>query len=218
MHPDPAPTSAALARRIADRSAELGLTEARLAAKAGMSPQYLTLLIEAGTAFDPSGFLRLAAALELTYQELLEGRRDAAPGSGGPAPHPVLSRLTGTECWERLGTHGVGRVVVPAEPAPQVFPVNYTVDAHTVVYRTAPHSAPAAAPGSTLSFQVDRINDHLSQGWSVLIAGTAQPIEDAATIGRLALLPGTEPWAGGNRPLWIRITPDRISGRRVGPG
>jgi nitroimidazol reductase NimA-like FMN-containing flavoprotein (pyridoxamine 5'-phosphate oxidase superfamily) len=214
VHPNPAPAD--IARRIADRAAQLGLTETRLAAKAGMSPQYLQLLTEAGTEFDPSGYLRLAAALGLSYQELLEGRRDAAPGSAAPASHPVLLRLTEPECWELLGGHGIGRVVLPTKPAPQAFPVNYVVDARTVVYRTSPSSTLAAAPDCDLSFQVDRIDDHLSQGWSVLITGTARLIEDAATIERLAALPGTEPWAGGSRPLWIRIAPDQITGRRVG--
>ncbi|MDH6144317.1 nitroimidazol reductase NimA-like FMN-containing flavoprotein (pyridoxamine 5'-phosphate oxidase superfamily) [Kitasatospora sp. GP30] len=216
MNPRPAPAD--VARRIAERSAQLGLTEGQLANQAGMAPRYLRQLVEADTGFDPSGLLRVAAALHLTYQELLEGRRDPPSGQGGAPSRPVLVRLTTSECWDKLGTHGVGRVVLLALPAPLAFPVNYTVDAETVVYRTTPHGAAAAESGAAVSFQVDHIDDHLRRGWSVLITGTAHHVNDPDTVRQLDQLPGTEPWAGGDRPLWVSVAPDQITGRRVGPG
>ncbi|WP_051969675.1 pyridoxamine 5'-phosphate oxidase family protein [Kitasatospora azatica] len=106
---------------------------------------------------------REPASSHLTYQELIEGRRDPAPGQSGAPSRPALVRLTTPECWDKLGTHGVGRVVLPILPAPLVFPVNYTVDAETVAYRTTPHGAAAAEPGTAVSFQVDHIDDHLSR-------------------------------------------------------
>ncbi|MDH6121383.1 pyridoxamine 5'-phosphate oxidase family protein [Kitasatospora sp. GAS204B] len=207
-----------VARRIAERSAQLGLSEDQLAKQAGMAPRYLRQLLDAGTDFDPNGLLRVAAALHLTYQELLEGRRDPAPGHSGAPSRPVLLRLTIPECWDKLGTHGVGRIVLPAVPSPLVFPVNYAVDAETVLYRTNPSGGAAAEAGTAVSFQVDRVDDHLSRGWSVLIVGTARHVTDPDTVRRLAGLPGTEPWAGGDRPLWIRVEPDQITGRSVGTG
>ncbi|MFB7666206.1 pyridoxamine 5'-phosphate oxidase family protein [Kitasatospora sp. NPDC056138] len=212
QRPDPG----AIARRIADRCAQLGLTEDTLARNAAMAPGYLRHLIEVGPGFDPGGFVRVAAALHLTYRELLEGRTDAPPGQTGAAPRPVLVHLTEPECWEKLGTHGIGRIALPVRPGPAVFPVNYTVDAGTVVYRTDPQGGAAPGAGAEVSFQADHIDDHLSQGWSVLIVGTAQHVDDPETVQRLAQLPGTEPWAGGSRPLWIRIRPEQVTGRRIG--
>lgn len=206
----------AVRRRIADRRDQLGLSEAALANQAGMSPLYLRHLTEAGPPFDAGGLIRIAAVLRMTYRELLDGPADAPPGQSEAPAHPALVHLTETECWEKVGARGVGRIAVPAEPSPVVVPVNYTVDARTFVYRTAPHGVAAVPHGSPLSFQVDRIDDRTREGWSVLVTGTAEHLTDPDTIRRLEDRSGAEPWAGGSRPLWIRIRPEGITGRRIG--
>ncbi|BFV55394.1 pyridoxamine 5'-phosphate oxidase family protein [Kitasatospora sp. CMC57] len=212
----PLPDSAAIARRIAERQGQLQLTEDMLATRAGMTPTYLRYLLKAEADFDPGGLVRIALALDLTYQELVEGRSDLPPGQG-PAPTvPALVRLTTRECWDRVGGRGVGRIALPTEPGPTVLPVNYAVDAGSIVYRTDPDGAAAPAPGSAVSFQVDHIDDHLSTGWSVLIIGTAEHIDSSEAIQRLETEHQMEPWAGGSRPLWVRIQPDTVSGRRIG--
>jgi transcriptional regulator with XRE-family HTH domain len=201
-------------RRIAERRAELGLSESALSTRAAMSPRYLQHLLDTGPDFDPGGLLRVAAALGLTYQELLEGRREPPPGESGPGPRPMLAHLTVAQCWERLGSHGVGRIAMPVQPGPAVFPVNYTVDAGTVVYRTASGGAAAPEAGEGVSFQVDRMDDRLSRGWSVLITGTAEKVEDPATVQRLDT-DAAEPWTQIERPVWIRIRPKTVTGRRI---
>lgn len=206
---------AVLAQRVADRRAELGMAEQELALAAGMAPRYLRQVLDAGPGFDPGGFVRIAAALGLTYKELLEGRSDPPPGQAGPGAGPVLVHLTSQECWDMVGSHGVGRIALPAEPSPVVFPVNYTVDARTLVYRTALGAPAALDAGSAVSFQVDRVDERLSQGWSVLVAGTTEPVEDPAAVRALAERRAVEPWAGGKRSLWMRIRPGRITGRRI---
>ncbi|MFI6848992.1 pyridoxamine 5'-phosphate oxidase family protein [Kitasatospora sp. NBC_00085] len=213
-HADPAD----VARRITERRSRLGLTEQMLAYQAAMAPRYLQHLLAAGPDFDPAGFLRIAAALGLTYQDLLEGRADAPPGQPQAASRPLLLHLTAAECWEKIGTHGVGRIALPVEPGPAVFPVNYTVDDASIVFRTATRSSAAPDDGAPVSFQVDRIDDHLSRGWSVLILGEARHVTDGDEVRRLSELPTTTPWAGGKRPLWVRIRADEITGRRIGGG
>ncbi|MEU7059149.1 pyridoxamine 5'-phosphate oxidase family protein [Streptomyces sp. NPDC046197] len=209
------PADRELEHRIEVRLKQLGLTESELAAEASMSPRYFRHLIESGADFDPGGFLRIAAVLGMTYQELLEGRSDAPAGRGGAAQHPVLVKLTAKECWERLGTHGIGRVALPAHPGPSVFPVNYIVDGTTVLYRTDPQGAAVAEPGGEVSFQVDHVDECRRVGWSVLIAGTAEHVADPETVQRLTEQSFSEPWAGGLRNLWIRVVPAEISGRRI---
>lgn len=211
LHADPA----AIAHRIDDRRSQLGISPEVLAREAGMSTRYLAVLTAAGPDFDPNAFLRIAAALGLTYRELTEGRAGLPPGQSQPGPRPVLVRLSEPECWDRLGVRGVGRIALPAEPGPAVFPVNYTVDERTIVYRTDPHGAAAALDGTPVSFQVDRIDDHRSHGWSVLITGTAERISDTETLQRLLRDLAVQPWAGGPRMQWIRVRPKAISGRRI---
>ncbi|MER7673298.1 pyridoxamine 5'-phosphate oxidase family protein [Kitasatospora sp. NPDC096128] len=214
--PDPDPT--AVADRIAECREQLGLSEDALAHRAAMAPQYLRHLLVAGPAFDPGGFVRIAAALGTSREELLEGRADAPPGRGGPGPRPRLLDLTDAECWELVGTHGIGRIALPVRPGPAVYPVNYVVDQATFAYRTGEHTATAPEPGAEVSFQVDRIDEYLGRGWSVLALGSVQYVDDPEELHRLDGLPGAAPWAGGDRPRWVRIRPAEISGRRLVTG
>lgn len=202
-------------RRVAERRAQLGLSESALSTRAAMSPRYLQHLLDAGPEFDPGGLVRVAAALDLTYQELLEGRRDPPPGQAEAGARPVLAQLSTAECWDKLGTHGVGRIAVPVQQeGPEVLPVNYLVDEGTVVYRTEPGGPARPAPGEGVSFQVDQIDDHLSHGWSVLLTGSAEHVEGGAEADRLSAQ-APEPWAGGDRPVWVRVRPKSVTGRRI---
>jgi nitroimidazol reductase NimA-like FMN-containing flavoprotein (pyridoxamine 5'-phosphate oxidase superfamily) len=213
------PDPVAIARRIVQRRDQLGLSEGTLAHRANMTPAYLRQLLQTGPEFDPPAFVRIAAALGTAWPELLTGHRpDAPPGQADADPSTLLLHLTEPQCWELLGTHGVGRVGLPVGPAPVVLPVNYAVDARTIVYRTSPRGTAAPAEGSPASFQVDHIDEHRSRGWSVLLLGEAHRVDDPEEEQRLAALPGATPWAGGARPLWVRISPSEVTGRRIGTG
>lgn len=215
MNESTGPLTAEAIHRMEVRREQLGMTMAELAASAGMSPRYLEHLTEAGTDFDPDGLMRLAAALQMTSRELVEGRADSPPGQPAASGHPILMTLTPDECWQRIGTHGIGRVALSAEPSPVVFPVNYTVHGRAIAYRTKFGGAAAAEPGSPISFEADHIDEHMQQGWSVLISGTAEHITDPDMIRHLSAQPTARPWAGGARYLWIHIEPIQISGRQI---
>ncbi|MDX2709343.1 pyridoxamine 5'-phosphate oxidase family protein [Streptomyces sp. PA03-6a] len=209
-----------VAGRVAVRREQLGMSREELATRAGMSIVYLQQVEELGTGFDPAALMRLAAVLGVSYEELALGSREAPPGRGGPAARPVLQRLSQQECWERLGTHGIGRVAHPPEPdtgdePPVLVPVNFLVDGRTVVYRTDPAGAAAVASGTKLAFETDHVDEASRVGWSVLVAGTADRITDAAVVESLARRPGAEPWPGGTRELWIRVVPREVSGRAI---
>ncbi|WP_234322997.1 pyridoxamine 5'-phosphate oxidase family protein [Streptomyces sp. NRRL S-350] len=202
--------------RVARRRDQLGMSEGALAHRAAMSPAYLRQLLRAGPEFDPPAFVRITTVLGMTWPELLSGRRpDAPPGTAGADPRPRLSHLTEPQCWDLLGTHGIGRIGLPGSSAPLVLPVNYVVDARTIAYRTAPRGAAAPREGSPVSFEVDHIDDHRSRGWSVLILGEARRVGVPEEEERLSALPGATPWADGSRPLWVRVRPDGVSGRRI---
>lgn len=204
-----------LADRVAGRLRQSGVSRKELARQAGMSPKYLEQVLTSTPDFDPWGLLRVATALGVTYRELFEGRSDPPPGQTEAASRPVLATLTEKECWDRLGTHGVGRVALASEPGPAVYPVNYAVDAKTIIYRTAPQGAAVPESGAGVSFETDRIDDDLRRGWSVLITGAAEMIDDPGTAEQVARGHDVEPWAGGYRPLWIRIRPAHVTGRHI---
>ncbi|PBC75594.1 hypothetical protein BX265_0263 [Streptomyces sp. TLI_235] len=207
-----------IARRVVSRCRQLGLTQDEAAARAGMSARYVGYLLDFGPGFDPDAVFRLARVLGFTVADLVEGRADAPPGRPAAAPHPRLLRLTEEECWERLGTHGIGRIALPGHRFPLVLPVNYTVDGTTLAYRTADFGVAATAAGEDVGFEVDRVDDRRSTGWSVLVGGRAERVRDPAEEQRLAGLAATEAWAGGNRQLWIRIVPATVTGRVIRAG
>ncbi|ARZ66725.1 hypothetical protein SMD11_1061 [Streptomyces albireticuli] len=204
-----------VAIRCAVRREQLGLTREEVAHRAGMSAAYLSQLETFSGDFDPAALIRLAAALEMPYDELAGGPREAAPGQQPAGTSPLLAQLSEDDCWQKLGTHGIGRIGLTAGPAPVVLPVNFLVDGRTIVYRTETGGAAAAADADQLAFEADHIDEHLSRGWSVLITGTAEHIIDPGTVEALATRPGAEPWAGGKRDLWIRIRPGQVTGRTI---
>ncbi|MFF4161249.1 pyridoxamine 5'-phosphate oxidase family protein [Streptomyces sp. NPDC001678] len=207
-----------MATRCAVRREQLGLTREQVARRAGMSVPYLSQLETFSGDFDPAALMRLAAALEMPYDELTKGPREAAPGQRPAAASPQLAQLSEDDCWRRLGTHGIGRIGLTAGPEPVVLPVNFLVDGRTIVYRTDTGGTATVADGGQLAFEADHIDEHLSRGWSVLVTGTAEHIRDPGAIESLATRPGAEPWAGGKRDLWIRVRPGQVTGRTIRTG
>ncbi|MFE3249862.1 helix-turn-helix domain-containing protein [Streptomyces sp. NPDC059209] len=216
FRPDaPVPHRSDLGRRVAVRRQELGLTREDVAVRAGSAPGYIQYLEEWAAAPGTGFLLRLADALETTVTELVGGSADLPPGLGAAGLDPELTTLNAQECRGLLSTHGVGRVAVSRRGAPAVYPVNYTVDDDLLAFRTSPEAAPAAARDQSVAFEVDHIDEAFSQGWSVLVIGDARAVTDPGRILRLEERAHTLPWAGGDRGLWIGVTPTEITGRRI---
>jgi nitroimidazol reductase NimA-like FMN-containing flavoprotein (pyridoxamine 5'-phosphate oxidase superfamily)/DNA-binding XRE family transcriptional regulator len=205
-----------IGRRIAQRREELGLTRKEAAVRAGTAPGYLQYLEENPAAAPGIGILiRLADALQTTVAALLGGGAELPPGTGRAAYHPELVELSAEECRARLSTHGVGRLAVPTPTGPVIMPVNYSVIDGAVVYCTAHGTEPAAAAGTEVGFEIDRIDDALSRGWSVLVRGHARAVTEPDEVRRLEERAYTAPWAGGEPDMWVRIETVSISGREI---
>ncbi|WP_028803816.1 helix-turn-helix domain-containing protein [Streptomyces sp. 142MFCol3.1] len=205
-----------LGRRLAARRVELDLTRGETAARAGVDPSYLAYLEgHPGAAPNRGTLLSLASALETTVSALAGGDVDLPPGPGLAGHDPKFTELSRTECGDLLATHGVGRLGVSSPRGPVVIPVNYSVVDGTIVFRTARGTTPSLAVGSPVSFEVDRIDDAFSQGWSVLVRGHARLVTDLGEERLLAARVYSTPWAGGRRNLWVRIEPYDVTGRRI---
>ncbi|PBC93335.1 hypothetical protein BX281_1128 [Streptomyces sp. Ag82_O1-15] len=205
-----------IGRRIAQRREELGLTREETASRAGTAPGYVQYLEEQSTAMPGTAVLiRLADALNTSVTALRGGDADLPPGVGRAALHPELVELSAEECRTRLSRHGVGRIAMDTPDGPTVVPLNYTVIDGAVMFRTAPDAVPATAVGAHVAFEVDHIDEALSQGWSVLIRGFARAVTDPDAVCRLTELAYSGPWAGGERDVWVRLEPTDITGRRI---
>jgi nitroimidazol reductase NimA-like FMN-containing flavoprotein (pyridoxamine 5'-phosphate oxidase superfamily) len=210
------PPQGDLGRRIERRRRELGLTLEDLAFRAAMAPSYLAHLEKHSTAAPEAGtLLRLAGALRTTPTELGGGNVGLPPGVGQAARAPRLTELDEEECRRLLSTHGVGRIAVSTDAAPVVVPVNYSVVDDSVVFRTQPGTVSLKGLGREVAFEVDRVDDALSQGWSVVVRGPAETVTDPEAVRRLDERAYSTPWAGGERDVWVRIGITALTGRRI---
>jgi hypothetical protein len=68
-----------------------------------------------------------------------------------------------------------------------------------------------------VAFEIDAFDRTTRTGWSVIVTGRLEEVTpfDATTLDRVSNLP-VEPWAGGDKPHWMRLVPSRVSGRRIG--
>ncbi|MGW2033871.1 DUF1918 domain-containing protein [Streptomyces sp. NPDC001811] len=207
-----------IGRRVAAERRRRGLTRVETAGRARMSPDYLAYLEERPADPTLGTLIRLADALGTTVAALRGGGMDLPPGQGHALLHPRLRDLGPEECRTLLSTHGVGRVsVTAADGHPAVVPVNYEVVDDAIVFRTAPDSVAAAAVETEVAFEVDHVDEAMSQGWSVLAVGTASRVTEPDAVRGLAQHAHTTPWAGGERDMWVSIRPTRLTGRRITP-
>jgi transcriptional regulator with XRE-family HTH domain len=211
-----------LGRRIAEERHRAGLTRDQAAELAGMSPEYLAYL-ESSPMPNPSqaALIRLAVALETDPSALSGAGLNLPPGQRGAAKNPVLETLTVDECKAHVAAGGIGRFLFD-DPGrgPVAIPVNYKMDGDDVIFRTSGSSGVGAemrvdaALAQQVSFDVDHLDNALAEGWSVLLSGSARVITGPAELDRAKAL-DIEPWAGGERDVYIRFTPTRITGRRI---
>ncbi len=128
-----------------------------------------------------------------------------------------LLRLDEGECWRFLERHSLGRVAVVHFGDPMVFPVNYALDGHSVVFRTAPGTKLAfAAQGRTAGFEVDEADELFESGTSVVVHGRLHRVIDREQVAWLDRLP-LRTWAPGRRDHYVRVEPIRVTGRRIAP-
>ena len=118
------------------------------------------------------------------------------------------------QCLRLLRRTRVGRVVVNVDGVPAALPVNFALLDDDIVFRTGPGTKLSAAlDGATVGFEVDRIDPVFESGWSVLIQGPAAVITGADELLRARRL-HLRTWAPGDRPQFVRIRSESVSGRR----
>ncbi len=146
---------------------------------------------------------------------------DPGPESGPAASKPVLEPLDEAECLRLISPGGLGRLAYSGRFDLTVLPVNYRLHEGTIVFRTAQDSPTdedlrtgIAGAEYRVAFEVDDVDVAVREGWSVLIQGSAHHVESESERASVAGA-GVVPWAGGDRQHYIRITPTRITGRRI---
>ncbi|HET9079778.1 MAG TPA: pyridoxamine 5'-phosphate oxidase family protein [Trebonia sp.] len=207
-----------LSRRLAARRAELRLSTAQVAARAGITRRYLEYL-ERYPALPGAAVLRgLAAALLTTPATLLGAGAEQPPWHGLRQTPAQFTKLSSIECRSLIAPGGVGRIAFSAVSGPVVLPVNFTVVNGSIVVRTSEGSLIEAHGDERAAFEVDHVDEALHQGWSVLVQGQAHRVLQPGELRHVRETVAAAPWPGGERDVYVRIVPDQISGRRIWVG
>ena len=204
-----------LSKRVTRRRAELHLSKAQVAARAGMSLRYLEYVERYPARPGDVALRRLAAALHTTPAALLGAGSQVPPGYGCLSGPPVVTKLMSAECRRLIAAGGIGRIAFCTTSGPVVFPVNFAVTAGTIVIRTGEGTGVDGHADERVAFEVDHIDEALSQGWSVLVRGQAHRVAHPAELEIVRRDATIWPWPGGDRDVYVRIIPDTITGRRI---
>ena len=114
-----------------------------------------------------------------------------------------------------MGEEGIGRVLVTLEALPAAFPVNFALLDGDVVFRTGVGTKlQAALRNAVVGFEVDDFDKVDHTGWSVLVTGHAEEIEDPSELARAEALP-LRPWLPSNPSRYVRVHSQLVTGRRM---
>jgi nitroimidazol reductase NimA-like FMN-containing flavoprotein (pyridoxamine 5'-phosphate oxidase superfamily) len=134
----------------------------------------------------------------------------------------AMVELDEAECLRLISPGGIGRIAYVGRSDLTVFPVNYRLFDGAILFRTAQDSPTGedlrtgiAHAEYRVAFEIDRFDEAAREGWSVLIQGPAHHLDSAAEQ-TAALAAGVQPWPSGEKDHFVRITPVRITGRRIG--
>ncbi|PZQ90745.1 MAG: pyridoxamine 5-phosphate oxidase [Leifsonia xyli] len=120
--------------------------------------------------------------------------------------------LDADTCWELLAEESIGRVVFAEGDDIEVFPVNFAVGGRSILFRSAPGSKlELVAAHPRVAFEVDHHSDTVA--WSVIAWGSAERLAIDDEIEHSGVLELVS-WSPAEKFNYVRITPDRVSGRR----
>lgn len=123
----------------------------------------------------------------------------------------AVTRLSDEQCRERLRQEELGRLVTHVGDVLDIFPVNYVLDGHDIVFRTAEGSKLVELTvNDEVLFEVDQHTD--SDAWSVVVRGHARRLSDAGEVAAADELP-LKPWIPTLKYNYVRITPTYVTGR-----
>jgi nitroimidazol reductase NimA-like FMN-containing flavoprotein (pyridoxamine 5'-phosphate oxidase superfamily) len=133
----------------------------------------------------------------------------------------IMETLDEAECLRLVSSEVIGRLAFVGRFDLTVLPVNYRLADGAILFRTAQDSLTGEDLRTGIehaeyqvAFEVDSFDEKAREGWSVLIQGPAHHLDSSAER-EVALAAGVQPWPAGEKDHFIRITPVRITGRRI---
>lgn len=128
--------------------------------------------------------------------------------------HVGLDVIEEDECRQILASTTFGRVALTVGALPVILPIHYAMLGDDPVFRTDPGAKlMAASAGHILCLEIDHADPVNHTGWSVMVTGPAEVIEDPAELERARRLP-LRPWVGRG-DVYVRVRSVLLSGRRI---
>lgn len=123
--------------------------------------------------------------------------------------------LGSDNCWQLLERAVIGRLAMAVSGDIDIFPVNYLVHEGAILFRTAEGTKLVEVVISgRLAFEVDGLDAAAGEAWSVVVKGRGEILDDFDDIYRAQELP-LYPWnAPDQKQRFVRIVPERVTGRR----
>lgn len=128
-----------------------------------------------------------------------------------------LEELSEFACRHELGRAILGRLAVVIDGEAAVFPVNHVYDDLSgAIYfpsnlGTKLH---AVATQPRVAFEVDGVDPGGRSAWSVVVVGPGEEVDDEEAVARVEARRSVL-WAVDDRTRWLRIIPERVTGRRI---
>ncbi|WP_162795876.1 pyridoxamine 5'-phosphate oxidase family protein [Nonomuraea lactucae] len=134
----------------------------------------------------------------------------------GSGPAGRIETLDRDACLALLSTVVVGRIAWSASTNDlKIVPVNFVLDGDSIVFKTARGGKlDAVRHGVPLTFEADDVEPALHVGWSVVLNGRAEVVTERGQVRRLERFVGAA-WAPMAEPVFVRLSPHEISGRRI---
>ena len=140
----------------------------------------------------------------------------ATPSDPPVLDHAGLEILPPEECERLLDAAIVGRIAFVDHGEPVILPIRVGRWGRSVVFTTARGSKlDAAVMGQPVAVEVDEWDAVAETGWSVLVKGVAEIVDDGREIDSLDRL-SVRAWVRPDVPkAWVRVVPEESTGRRV---
>lgn len=127
----------------------------------------------------------------------------------------AMEELAPSACLALLRTTKVGRIAIHCgDDDVDVFPINFTVDHGTIVFRSAAGTKlEHIVAERKVTFEAD--DSDLADGvvWSVVAKGPSEILHDRDDVIAAFDL-DVHPFHAGAKPIFVRLVPERLTGRR----
>lgn len=134
----------------------------------------------------------------------------------GVIDHAGLEIIDPEECLHLLDRAVIGRIAFVDSGDPVILPIRLGRWGRFVVFTTARGSKlDAAIMNRPVAVEIDGWDEVAQTGWSVLVKGTAEIVDDGREIDSLDRL-SVKAWVRPDVPkAWVRVLPNEITGRRI---